>query len=101
MSKQFLGSMLINVAFVRTCQQQSICLVKHVLYCPSICGCDLYRCEKVLNIFMVFVLISCFELVFLRKAFIGCILLNVSLTLLVLLMLMLNMWQCLFIISFT
>ena len=40
--------------------------------------------------------ISCVKLVFLRKAIMGCILLNVSLTPL----LMFNMCQCLFIISF-
>ena len=46
--------------------------------------------------FIVFVSISYFKLVFLQKAIMGCILLNVSLKLL----LALNMYQCLFIISF-
>ena len=45
---------------------------------------------------IVFVPISCFKLVFLRKAIMSCKLLNISLKLLS----MFNMCQCLFIISF-
>ena len=44
----------------------------------------------------MFVIIRCFKLVFLRKAIMGCMMLNISLKLLS----VLNMCQCLFIISF-
>ena len=56
-------------------------------------------CVGVIHLWLfviVFVAISCFKFVFLRKAIMGCKLLNISLKL----PLMLNMCQCLFIISF-
>ena len=51
--------------------------------------------ERDLWLFRMFIVISCFKLVFLQKAIIGCKLLNIFLKLL----LMLNMYQLLFIIS--
>ena len=59
----------------------------------------LFVCVGVRNFWLfliVFVPISCFKLAFLRKAIMSCKLLNISLKLLS----MLNMCQCLFIISF-
>ena len=60
------------------------------------CGCCLCRCDTFLVFLILFVPISCFNLVFLRKDIMGCKLLNISLKLLS----MCNIFQCLFIISF-
>ena len=54
------------------------------------------RYEKFLFVSYLYVPISCFKFVFLRKAIMSCELLNISLKLLS----MFNMCQCLFIISF-
>ena len=61
------------------------------------CGCCLCTCEKFLAVsYCVYYCVSCFKLVFFRKAIMSCDLLNISLKLLS----MFNMCQCLFIISF-
>ena len=60
---------------------------------PVIIQSDIKRGFRLSNILNS---VSCFKVVFLRKAIMGCKLLNISLKLLS----MLNMYQCLFVISF-
>ena len=68
--------------------------VKNLVW--EICEKNWKKCDKFWLFLIVFVLLSCFKLVFLWKAIMGCKLLNISLKLLS----MLNTCQCLFIIFF-
>ena len=85
--------MLVNAVILRICWQESDQL-------RSMGYIDLWLlCVYVKTFWLLFILfipISCFKFTFSRKATMGCTLLYVSLKLL----LMLSMFQCLFIISF-
>ena len=76
--------------FLRTRWQQSDLLIQHGVHQPLVSVRNFWL------FLIVFVPISCFKLVFLWKAIMGCKLLNISLKV----QSMLNMCQCLFIISF-